>query len=319
MKLGVFSVGGGEKRIGRVGGETVVDLGPGDALNRVMSRGQALGPVGNVQASAVRWHLPFEVADYVDFYSSRAHAENMGRMFRPDVDPLTPNWLSMPIGYHGRAGAVVVSGTDIKRPHGQRGADDFGPSQKLDIELELGFVIGRPSDGPVPVDRALEHVFGVVLLNDWSARDIQAWEYVPLGPFLGKSFATSISPWVVTLDELKRVPAEPQDPQPPDHLRTEPFAFDIPLEIELNGTVISRTNARNLYWNIAQQIAHLTSNGATLRRGDLLGTGTISGSGERERGSLIELTWNEGPFLQDGDEVVLRGEGLGEVRGRIVP
>jgi len=282
-----------------------------------MSEGQTPGPVGEVRAAAVQWHLPFEVADYVDFYSSRAHAENLGRMFRPGAEPLTPNWLHLPIGYHGRAGTVVVSGTEIHRPHGQRGAGDFGPSRRLDIELELGFVIGKPSDGPVSVERALEHVFGVALVNDWSARDIQAWEYVPLGPFLGKSFATSISAWVTTLDELPVVEGSKQEPPPPDYLRIDNFAYDIPLEIELNGSVISRTNASNIYWNVAQQIAHLTSNGATLRTGDLLASGTISGPGERERGSLIELTWNEGPFLEDGDEVVLRGEGLGEVRGRI--
>jgi len=297
----------------------VLDLGPGDSLNPVMSQGLSLGHGREVQRGDVQWHLPFAVADYVDFYSSLEHATNMGRMFRPDAEPLLPNWRRLPVGYHGRSGTVVVSGTDIRRPHGQRGADDFGPSQKLDIELELGFVIGKPADGPVPVDRALEHVFGVVLVNDWSARDIQAWEYQPLGPFLGKSFATSISPWVVTLDELQRVAGEPQEPPPLDYLRIEPFAFDIPLEIELNGEVISRTNARHLYWNVAQQIAHLTSNGSALRTGDLLATGTISGPGERERGSLIELTWNEGPFLADGDEVVLRGRGVGEVQGRIVP
>ena len=319
MKLGVFSRDGGEKRLGRVEGEVVLDLGPGDSLNPVMSQGLSLGHGPEIPLGDVQWHLPFAVADYVDFYSSLEHATNMGRMFRPDAEPLLPNWRRLPVGYHGRAGTVVVSGTDIRRPYGQRGADDFGPSQKLDIELELGFVIGKPADGPVPVDRALEHVFGVVLVNDWSARDIQAWEYQPLGPFLGKSFATSISPWVVTLDELKRVRGEPQEPPPLEYLRIEPFAFDIPLEIELNGEVVSRTNARHLYWNVAQQIAHLTSNGSTLRTGDLLASGTISGPGERERGSLIELTWNEGPFLADGDEVVLRGEGLGEVRGRIVP
>jgi fumarylacetoacetase len=319
VRLGVFSRGGGEKRLGRVEGDVVLDLGPGDALNPVMSQGLSLEHVAEVPLREVEWHLPFAVADYVDFYSSLEHATNMGRMFRPNADPLLPNWRRLPVGYHGRAGTVVVSGTEIPRPDGQRGADDFGPSQKLDVELELGFVIGKPADGPVPVDRALEHVFGVVLVNDWSARDIQAWEYQPLGPFLGKSFATSISPRVVTLDELKRVPGEPQEPPPLPYLRIEPFAFDVPLEIELNGEVISRTNARHLYWNVAQQVAHLTSNGSTLRTGDLLATGTISGPGERERGSLIELTWNEGPFLADGDEVVLRGEGLGEVRGRIVP
>ncbi len=319
MKLGVFSHGG-ERRIGRLENETVLDLGSGDSLNSVMSRGQAPGPVGEVPVSEVEWHLPLEVADYVDFYSSLEHATNMGRMFRPDMeDPLTPNWRRLPIGYHGRAGTVVVSGTDIRRPHGQRGAGDFGPSQKLDVELELGFVIGKPARGPVPVERALEHVFGVVLVNDWSARDIQAWEYVPLGPFLGKSFATSISATVTTLDELTVVAGPMQEPEPLDYLRIDNFAYDIPLELELNGDVISRTNARHLYWNVAQQIAHLTSNGTALRTGDLLASGTISGPGENERGSLIELTWNEGPFLEDGDEVVLRGEELGEVRGRIVP
>jgi fumarylacetoacetase len=317
VKLGVFTHGGGERRIGRLDGDVVTDMGPGDTLNPVMSEGLSLGRVGEVPVSEVQWHLPFEVADYVDFYSSLEHATNMGKMFRPDSEPLLPNWRQLPVGYHGRAGTVVVSGTTIRRPHGQRGPGDFGPSRKLDIELELGFVIGKPADGPVSGERALEHVFGVVLVNDWSARDIQAWEYQPLGPFLGKSFATSISAWVVTLDELARVAGAPQEPPPLDYLRIDPFAYDIPLEVELNGKVISRTNAKHLYWNIAQQVAHLTSNGATLRTGDLLASGTISGPGEHERGSLIELTWNEGPFLEDGDEVVLRGGGIGEVRGRI--
>ena len=308
MKLGIF-----DGRIGEVRGDVVVDRGPGTSV-----LGQLGEPQGEIPLDDVRWQLPFEVADYVDFYSSLEHATNMGRMFRPDQEPLTPNWRHLPIGYHGRAGTVVVSGTDIQRPYGQRGPGDFGPSRKLDIELELGFVIGEPADGPVPVEHALEHVFGAVLLNDWSARDIQAFEYVPLGPFLGKSFATSISATVTTLDELTVVPGREQEPQPLEYLRIDNFVFDIPLEVELNGKVISRTNARHLYWNVAQQVAHLTSNGATLRMGDLLASGTISGAGEREWGSLIELTWNEGPFLQDGEEVVLRGQGLGEVRGRII-
>jgi len=318
VRLGVFTVGGGEPHLGRLEGDVVVDLAIGDS---VLARVHDLRPGPEVPVADVEWQLPFRVADYVDFYSSLEHATNMGRMFRPDQEPLTPNWRHLPIGYHGRSGTIVAGGTDIRRPRGQRRAGDFGPSQKLDIELELGFVIGKPSKlgQPVPVDRALEHVFGVVLVNDWSARDIQAFEYVPLGPFLGKSFATSISPWVTTLDELKRLPGVEQEPEPLEHLRIASFAFDVPLEVELNGEVVSRTNARHLYWNVAQQIAHLTSNGATLRTGDLLATGTISGPGERERGSLIELTWNEGPFLQDGDEVVLRGEPLGEVRGRILP
>ena len=310
-------MGGGEPHVGRVEGDVVVDLGPGDSLFRDQVPGHR---PGTWSLEEVLWQLPFPVADYVDFYSSLEHATNMGRMFRPDQEALTPNWRHLPIGYHGRAGSVVVGGTDIRRPHGQRRAGDFGPSQKLDLELELGFVVGKPSTlgQPVPVERALEHVLGAVIVNDWSARDIQAFEYVPLGPFLGKSFATSISPWVTTLDELTRVPGVAQEPQPLEHLRIDNFAFDVPLEVELNGEVVSRTNARHLYWNVAQQIAHLTSNGASLRAGDLLATGTISGPGERERGSLIELTCNEGPFLQDGDDVVLRGTPLGEVRGRIV-
>jgi fumarylacetoacetase len=269
--------------------------------------------------------MPFEVADYVDFFSSLHHAENLGRMFRPDSEPLMPNWRHLPVGYHGRAGTVVPSGTSVIRPSGQRPGAVFGPSEKLDIELEAGFVIGTPSrqGEPVPIEYALDQVFGMVLVNDWSARDIQAWEYQPLGPFLGKSFATSVSRWVVPiavlLDRRTRLP--PQEPEPLPYLHEEPWAFDIPLEVELNGEVIARSNTRHLYWSIAQQIAHLTVNGASLRTGDLLATGTISGPDPHERGSLIELTWNgeNGGFLEDGDEVVLRGEPLGEVRGRIEP
>jgi fumarylacetoacetase len=282
-------------------------------------------------------HLPFEVADYVDFYSSREHAENMGRLFRPDADPLPPNWLYLPIGYHGRSGTVVVSGTPVVRPKGQLKPPDepptYAPTRRLDIELELGFVVGTPSrlGEPVSTADALDHVFGAVLVNDWSARDIQAWEYQPLGPFLGKSFSTSISPWVVPLDELTRTRAEPQDPAPLDYLRiTENWAFDIPLEVRLNGETISRTSARHLYWNVEQQIAHLTANGARLRTGDLLATGTISGPTRDSVGSLIELTRNGAEpielsdgtartFLEDGDEVTLSGAGVGEVTGRIVP
>ena len=278
--------------------------------------------------------MPFEVADYVDFYSSLHHATNLGRMFRPDAEPLLPNWRWLPVGYHGRAGTVVPSGTPVRRPKGQRPGPEFGPSQRLDIELEAGFVIGTPSTmgAPVPVDRALDQVFGMVLVNDWSARDIQAWEYQPLGPFLGKSFATSVSRWVVPLDELadRRVPGDAQDPPPLPYLAEDPWAYDIALTVELNGAVIAESNARYLYWSIAQQIAHLTVNGASLRTGDLLATGTISGPEREQRGSLIELSWNgEEPielpdgstrtFLEDGDEVVLRGDPLGEVRGRIEP
>ena len=277
--------------------------------------------------------MPFEVADYVDFYSSLHHATNLGRILRPGGEPLLPNWRHLPVGYHGRSGTVVPSGTPIRRPCGQRPGPEYGPSRRLDIELEAGFVIGVPSTlgEPVPIERALDHVFGVTLVNDWSARDIQAWEYQPLGPFLGKSFATSVGRWVVPLAELedRRVATGPQEPEPLPYLREQPWAYDLALEVELNGTVIARTNMRHLYWSIAQQVAHLTVNGASLRTGDLLATGTISGPERNSTGSLIELTWKgEEPvelpggqtrtFLEDGDEVVLRAPGLElEVRGRI--
>src|SRR5579875_986581 len=234
-----------------------------------------------VPAHGVTMHLPFTVADYVDFYASEQHASNVGRIFRPDGEPLTPNWKHLPIGYHGRSGTVVVSGTPVRRPHGQRkGPGDpapvFGPSVRLDIEAEIGAVVGCPSaiGEPVPTSAVAEHVFGYVLLNDWSARDIQAWEYVPLGPFLGKSFATSISPWVVTLEALEaaRVPAPRQDPVPLDYL-LEPdgqrYGLDLAIEVEWNGTVVSRPPFRTMYWTTAQQLAHMTVNGASHRTGDL--------------------------------------------------
>jgi fumarylacetoacetase len=269
--------------------------------------------------------LPFEVADYVDFYSSLEHATNLGRMFRPGSEPLLPNWRWLPVAYHGRAGTVVVSGTDVTRPNGQLGAGVYGPSQRLDIELELGFVVGVPTElgeTLAPADFE-EHVFGVVLVNDWSARDIQAWEYQPLGPFLGKSFQTSISAWVTPLRLLEgaRVEAPPQDPPALPHLDGgRDWALDIALEVELNGDVISRGNTSGLYWTMPQQLAHATSNGAALRTGDLMASGTISGSERGSEGSLIEL-WENARFLEDGDEVVLRGRTrdveLGDVRGRI--
>ena len=251
-------------------------------------------------ADVTPW-LPFTVADFADFYASLDHATNLGRIFRPGSEPLLPNWRHLPVGYHGRAGTVVVSGTEIVRPSGQylaagESAPRFGPSRRLDIELELGFVIGTPSrlGEPVAVAEALDHVFGVVLLNDWSARDLQAWEYQPLGPFLGKSFATSIGAWVTPLAALERfrVPAPEQQPAPLPYLRERPWALDLELEVELNGAVVARGNARNLYWSAAQLIAHLTANGASLRTGDLLGSGTISGPERGQRGSLIELSWN---------------------------
>jgi len=316
-------------------------------LRELVANGQlpseALFQLGEVEPL-----LPFEVADYVDFYSSLEHATNAGRIFRPEADPLPPNWRHLPVGYHGRAGTVVVSGTPIVRPCGQfwrhgQAAPEYLPSERVDIELELGVVIGTPSEHgrPVPVDEALEHVFGLVLLNDWSARDVQGWETVPLGPFLGKSFATSIGAWVTPLEDLmdRRVPGAAQDPVPLDYLRTEPMAFDLELSVSLRSAgmasrgeppqTIVRTSARNVYWSVEQQIAHLTANGASLRTGDLIGSGTISGPEREQRGSLLELSWNgEEPFeldgerrtyLEDGDEVTLSGELLSDVSGRIVP
>jgi fumarylacetoacetase len=344
---GVFSRPGEEPRVGYRVDDTVHDISdlvPGRSLDNLLARGrsgweevQARTAGGTpIPLAEVETHLPFTVADYVDFYSSEEHATNLGKILRPGQEPLLPNWRHLPIGYHGRAGTVVVSGTEIRRPHGQRKPPDadaptFGPTQKLDIELELGFVVGGPRrlGEPVPISEALDHVFGAVLVNDWSARDIQAWEYQPLGPFLGKSFATSISPWVVPLSELPRVERPPQEPEPLPHLRTDPWAYDIDLEVVLNGETISRTNARHLYWNVEQQVTHLTSNGASLRAGDLLATGTISGPDPGSYGSLIELTWNgERPleladgstrtFLEDGDEVTLRSPILDEVTGRVV-
>jgi fumarylacetoacetase len=253
----------------------------------------------------------------------------MGRLFRPDAEPLQPNWRWLPVGYHGRAGTVVVSGTDVRRPRGQLargGTPEYAPSERLDVELELGFVVGTPSDGePITPDRFEEHVFGVVLVNDWSARDIQAWEYVPLGPFLGKSFQTSISAWVTPLPLLQdsRVEAPPQDPLPLRYLEDgREWGLDLDLELQLNGEVLTRGNARTLYWTMPQQLAHATSNGANVRTGDLMATGTISGSEPGTEGSLMEL-WRGERFLADGDEVVLRARGrgveLGEVRGRVLP
>ncbi len=265
--------------------------------------------------------LPVQIGDYVDFYSSLEHATNLGRLFRPGGDPLLPNWRHLPVGYHGRASSVVVSGTAIQRPYGQR--PEFGPTERLDIELELGFITG-PGNAlgtRIATAAAREHVFGFVLVNDWSARDLQRWEYQPLGPFLGKSFATSISPWVVPLQALEPylVPAREQDPEPLPYLRTEGnWALDIDLSVELNGETISRTSAAGLYWTFPQQLAHATVNGTNVRPGDLYASGTISGPEPGSEGSLIELGR---PFLQDGDTVVLRGAAggvsLGAVSGTI--
>jgi fumarylacetoacetase len=372
LPYGVFSVAGGAPRVGVRLGDTVVDLSvllddpvfAAASLNPLMARGPARWAevreritalvAGDVPGEAlhpvrdVRLHLPVEVADYVDFYASEHHASNLGRLFRPDAEPLMPNWKHLPVGYHGRAGTVVVSGTEIVRPSGQRKAPDdaapgFGPSRRLDIEAELGFVVGVGSalGDRIGVDAFAEHVFGAVLVNDWSARDIQAWEYVPLGPHLGKSFATSISPWVVPLAALQaaRVPLPGQDPQPLEYLRGgEDWGLDVELVVEWNGEEVSRPPYREMYWSPAQMLAHLTVNGASARTGDLFASGTISGPERHQRGAFIELTWGgrepvtvkgeERTFLLDGDEVTISATaagrdgtriGFGEVTGRISP
>jgi fumarylacetoacetase len=302
-----------------------------------------------VPLADVEQRLPIAVGDYVDFYSSLEHATNLGRLFRPSGDPLMPNWRHLPVGYHGRASSVVVSGTPVRRPLGQRppagegGAPTFGPSERLDIELELGFLTG-PGNAlgtRIAAADAADHVFGFVLVNDWSARDVQRWEYQPLGPFLGKSFATSMSAWVVPLEALRSflVAAPAQDPEPLPYLRVEgDWGLDVPLEVELNGTIVSRTNARGLYWTFPQQLAHATVNGTNARPGDLYASGTISGPHRGSEGSLIELSrggrepvelpgGEHRTFLEDGDTVVLRGRcgdpaapavAFGEVAGTIV-
>jgi fumarylacetoacetase len=308
--------------------------------------------------SEVEMLLPVEIGDYTDFYSSREHATNVGTMFRDPDNALLPNWLHLPVGYHGRASSVILDGEPVRRPRGQTVAGDsttptFGPSRLLDFELEMGFFVGPGNNlgQPIPVDRAEEHIFGLVLVNDWSARDIQKWEYVPLGPFNAKNFATSISPWVVTLEALApfRVPGPKQEPTPLPYLHDgAPWSLDIALEVSLRseamraaGTpdhVIARSNARHLYWNIRQQLAHHTVTGCNARTGDLMASGTISGPTKDSRGSMLEISWRgtepltlpsgeERKFLADGDEVGMSGYcqgegyrvGFGEVRARILP
>lgn len=372
LPYGVFSPPSAPPRVGVRFGDHVVDLAAAlhDATFSAPSLNPflALGPVrwaevrervtelvaGDVPDDAVHrladvtLHLPTEVADYVDFYASLHHATNVGRIFRPNGEPLTPNWKRLPIGYHGRAGTVVVSGTDVVRPRGLRveaGASEptYGPSLRLDFESELGFVVGVGSTHgePVPVGAFAEHVFGVVLLDDWSARDIQAFESVPLGPFLGKSFATSIAAWVTPLAALAaaRLPLPAQEPTPAAYLRpADPWALDLDLEVAWNGDVVSRPHFRDMWWSADQMLAHTTVNGASLRTGDLYGSGTVSGPERDQRGCLLELTWGgaeplavggeERLFLQDGDTLTVTASApdtaggrlsLGEVTGRIAP
>jgi fumarylacetoacetase len=306
-------------------------------------------------AAAVQMRLPAEIGDYTDFYSSRQHATNVGTMFRGAENALMPNWLHLPVGYHGRASSLVVSGTDFHRPHGQRrpaGEGEppgFGPTQQMDFELETGFLVGpgNPLGTSIPAERAHEHIFGLVLVNDWSARDVQAWEYQPLGPFLGKSFCTSVSPWVVTLDALEpfRCAGPEQDPVPLPYLRhAGRWSFDVQLEVWLEPAGskqpqrICRTSYRNLYWDVCQQLAHHTVNGCNARPGDLMASGTISGPEPGEYGSMLELAWRgtkplqleggvERKWLEDGDRVVMTGwcegagyrVGFGEVAGTVLP
>jgi fumarylacetoacetase len=379
LPYGVFSLAGEEPRVGARIGDQVLDLAPVAAaemldmhhvfeepnLNPLMAEGPRVAAsirqwitgllTDDTERGLVEPHLlpladvelrlPVEVADYVDFYCSLEHATNVGRIFRPDAEALLPNWRHLPVGYHGRSGTVVASGTDVVRPSGQRKPPDaasptYGPSMRLDIEAELGFVVGSPSPlaSRVGVDDFAQHVFGLVGLNDWSARDIQAWEYVPLGPFLGKSFATSISHWVTPLDALDAawVDLPDQDPDPLPYLQgSAARGLDIEVEVELNGEVVSRPPYASMYWSPAQMLAHMTVNGASLRTGDLFASGTISGAERDQRGSFLELSWGgQEPFgdgrtfLEDGDQVVLRytapGTGggriaLGEVAGTVVP
>jgi fumarylacetoacetase len=367
LPYGVFSGGDGVRRIGVRLGDDVLDLSRAEAADLILAGGALCQPTLNVfmslgrpQWSAVRarivelitsdrvtsllvpladveLHLPFEVADYADFYSSEHHAANAGRILRPDRPGLPKNWRRLPIGYHGRAGTVVVSGTPIARPSGQLGDGVFGPTQRLDIEAEVGFVVGVPG-ARIRTDEFALHVFGVVLVNDWSARDIQAWEYQPLGPFLGKSFATSISPWVVPLEAFASVPPPVQEPVPLDYLRPAGFTFDISLAVDWNDTRVSTPPFAQMYWTPAQQLAHLTVNGASVRTGDLFASGTVSGPARDQVGSFLELTAGGAEpvkladgstrgYLADGDTVTISATaagasgspiGLGSVTGTVV-
>src|SRR6059058_1672443 len=303
--------------------------------------------------SEVTMQLPARIGDYTDFYSSYHHAHNVGTMLRGPENALMPNWKWLPVAYHGRASSVVISGTNVRRPSGQTKPPDtsapvFGPTKSFDYELEMAFLIGPGSSfgEPVPIDRAIDQIFGFVLMNDWSARDVQAWEYQPLGPFLAKNFCTSISPWVVTLEALEpfRKLLPPQDPEPLPYLRQKDgFTFDIQLEAKLQTAKmksphsITQTNFQNLYWSVSQQLAHHTVGGCNLQPGDLLASGTISGEAEESRGCMLELTWRgakplklpggeERKWLEDGDTLLIGGlcegdgycVGFGEVSGKIL-
>jgi fumarylacetoacetase len=301
----------------------------------------------------IEMKLPVYIGDYTDFYASKEHATNVGTMFRGAENALMPNWLHMPVGYHGRSSSIITTHTPIHRPQGQilpEGADQpvFGPSQRVDFELEMAFITTDANDlgEPIPVEEAEEYIFGLVLFNDWSARDIQKWEYVPLGPFLGKNFASAMSPWIVTLDALEpfRVQSPKQDPEPLPYLKTKgKHSFDIQLEVGIipkgsKEQTVSRSNFKYMYWNMAQQLAHHTVNGCPVNSGDLMGSGTISGPTEDSYGSMLELTWNgtkplkmrdgtERKFINDYDTVVMRAHcenedvriGFGQVKSQLLP
>jgi fumarylacetoacetase len=299
----------------------------------------------------VTMHLPVKIGDYTDFYSSIEHATNVGKMFRDPENALLPNWKHLPVGYHGRSSSIIVSETDIHRPKGQtkppEGNPVYGPSSRMDFELEMGFIIGKATQlgDQITTENAMDHIFGMVLFNDWSARDIQKWEYVPLGPFLGKSFASSISPWVVTMEALEpfQVDGPTQDPPVLDYLSSDAKNYDINLTVEIEpegseSTVVSTSNFKYMYWNMAQQLAHHTVNGCNVNVGDMMASGTISGKSPDSFGSMLELSWagknpvplndgSERTFLQDGDTVTMKGHcakegirvGFGEVRSKLLP
>ena len=310
------------------------------------------GSVAMIPMSEVQMHRPVKVGDYTDFYSSIEHATNVGKMFRDPENALLPNWKHLPVGYHGRASSIVVSGVDIHRPKGQtkppEGDPVFGPSQRMDFELEMGFIVGIQTElgDQISTENAMDHIFGMVLFNDWSARDIQKWEYVPLGPFLGKSFASSISPWVVTMEALEpfKVAGPEQDPPVLDYLKTDGalnYDLNLSVEIEPEGsdpTVVSNSNFKYMYWNMAQQLTHHTVNGCNVNIGDMMASGTISGKSPDSYGSMLELSWagknpvklsdgSERKFLNDGDTVTMKGHcekdgmrvGFGEVRSKLLP
>ncbi len=320
-----------------------------EALKRNAEHQKAiLVPVGEIEMV-----LPVTVGDYTDFYSSKEHATNVGAMFRDPDNALLPNWLHIPVGYHGRASSIVVSGTELHRPMGQTlpaGSDMpvYGPSRLLDFEMEMAFITrsGKPMGEPISTTEAEDYIFGMVLFNDWSARDIQKWEYVPLGPFLAKNFASSISPWIVTMDALEpyRTAGPLQDPKPLPYLEFDgDRSFDISLSVAIRPqaageTVVCNTNFKYMYWNMAQQLAHHTVNGCNVRAGDMMASGTISGPTKESYGSMLEITWRgskpvqmsdgtERKFINDGDTVIMRGYcekegvriGFGEVSGKVLP